>query len=242
MNKGNQNEEQEGSRWLRVGLLTLTLLGPIIKTIAERMRQRSQALQDTTLTAQMAARQRLDELTQAGRQVALEQAQQLQEQARQLQAQALQLRAALSENTEQSLKVAEQMRKAGEEWSRELMKRGSKVTHDLAERSGHLTDELVERGGKISADLAKRSSKVARDLAERGEDLLEPVRKRDGAFWTTLGFGIGLTAAVVVTYLFVRQRFLQQATEENQQIELPQNGYRSTTERETPARPATTEP
>jgi uncharacterized phage infection (PIP) family protein YhgE len=219
MNKVNQNEEQEGSRWLRVGLLTLTLLGPIIKTIAERMRQRSQALQDTTLTAQMAARQRLDELTQASRQVALEQAQQLQEQARQLQAQALQLRAALSENTEQSLKVAEQMRKAGEEWSRELMKRGSKVTHDLAERS----------------------SKVARDLAERSEDLLEPVRKRDGAFWTVLGFSVGLTAAVVATYLFVRQRILQQATEENQQIELPQNGYRSTTEREAPARPATTE-
>jgi len=241
MNKVNQNEEQEGNRWLRVGLLTLTLLGPIIKTIAGRMRQRSQALQDTTLTAQMAARQRLEELTQASRQVALEQAQQLQEQARQLQAQALQLRAALSENTEQSLKVAEQMRKAGEEWSRELMKRGSKMTHDLAERGGHLTDELVERGSKISADLAKRSSKVARDMAERGEDLLEPVRERDGAFWTVLGFGIGLTAAVVATYLFVRQRFLQQATEEDQQIELPQNGYRSTAEKETPARPATTE-
>lgn len=241
MNKVNQKEEQEGSRWLRVGLLTLTLLGPIIKTIAERMRQRSQALQDTTLTAQVAARQRLDELTQASRQVALEQAQQLQEQAHQLQAQALQLRTALSENTEQSLRVAEQMRKAGEKWSRELMKRGSKVTHDLAERSGHLTDELVERGGKVSADLAKRSSKVAHDLAERGEDLLEPVRKRDGAFWTALGFSVGLTAAVVVTYLFVRQRILQQATEENQPIELPQNGYRSTPERETPARPAPTE-
>jgi uncharacterized phage infection (PIP) family protein YhgE len=241
MSKVNQNEEQAGSRWLRVGLLALTLLGPVVKTIAERLRQRSQALQDSTLTAQMAARQRLDELTQASRQVALEQAQQLQEQARQLQAQALQLRAALSENTEQSLKVAEQMRKAGEEWSRELMKRGSKVTRDLAERGGHLTDELVERGGKISADLAKRSSKMARDLAERSEDLLEPVRKSDGAFWTALGFSVGLTAAVVVTYLFVRQRILQQATEENQQIELPQNGYRSPTERETPARPAATE-
>jgi len=241
MNKVNPNEEQDGSRWLRAGLLILTLLGPMVKTIVERMRQRSQALQDTTLTAQMAARQRLDELTQTSRQVALEQAQQLQEQARQLQAQALQLRAALSENAEQSLKVAEQVRKAGEEWSRELMKRGSKVTHDLAERSGHLTDEFVEHSGKISADLAKRSSKVARDLAERGEDLLEPVRKGDGAFWTALGFSIGLTAAVVVTYLFVRQRILQQATGENQQIELPQNSYRSPTEGETPARPATTE-
>jgi len=208
MKEVNQNDQQEGNRWLRVGLLALTLLGPIVKTIADRMRQRSQALQDTTLSAQTAARQRLDELTQASRQVALEQAQQLQAQARQLQAQALQLREALSENAEQSLKVAEQVRKAGEEWSRELMKRGGKVT---------------------------------RDLTERGESLLEPVRKGDGAFWTALGFSIGLTAAVVATYLFVRQRFLQQATGEDQQIELPQNNYRSSSERETPARPATSE-
>lgn len=259
MQPNNQSNEQEGSRWLRVALLTLTVLGPIINTIVERMRQRSQELQDTALTTQTAARHRLDKMTSASRQLAAEQAQKLQEQARQLQAQALQLRAALNENAEQSLKVAEQMRKVGEKRSREmlkrgeqlteelsergskLVKRGGKITHDLAERSSQLTDEIVERGSKITSGIAKRSSKVARDLAERGEDLLEPVRKRRGNFWAIFGFSVGLSAAVVASYLFMRQRFLQQVAQRDQAIELPQNGYSAAAEKETQARPATTE-
>ncbi len=78
MHTNNQSNEQEGSRWLRVALLTLTVLGPIINTIVERMRQRSQELQDTALTTQTAARHRLDKMTQASRQLAAEQAQKLQ--------------------------------------------------------------------------------------------------------------------------------------------------------------------
>src|SRR6266567_3552123 len=226
MHTNNQSNEQEGSRWLRVALLTLTVLGPIINTIVERMRQRSQELQDTALTTQTAARHRLDKMTQASRQLAAEQAQKLQEQARQLQAQALQLRVALNENAEQSLKVAEQMRKVGEKRSREMLKRGEQ-----------LTEELSERGSK----LVKRGSKVAHDLAERSEDLLEPIRKQRGNFWAIFGFSVGLTAAIVAGYLFVRQRFLQQMAEGDQKIELPQNGYQAAAERETQARPATTE-
>ena len=248
MQTNNQNNEREGGRWLRVVLLALTVLGPLFNTIVERLRQRSQELQNTALTTQTAARQRLDELAQASRQLAAEQSRQLQEQARQLQAQAAQLRAALNENAEQSLKVAEQMRKVGEEWSREMLKRGEHLTEELSERGNklvkrgsQLTDELVERSNKITSGIAKRGSKVAQDLAERGEDLLEPVRKRKGSFWAIFGFGVGLAAAIVASYLFVRQRMLKQMTEEDQKIELPQDGYRATPEKETPARPATPE-
>ena len=116
-----------------------------------------------------------------------------------MQEQARQLRAALNENARQSRKVAKQIRKA---------------SNDLLKRGENLTDELTERGSKLTADLAKQSKKVANNLAERR-----------GTFWTILGFSLGLTAALVATYLFVRQRFIQQQEEPDQQIELPQMRY-----------------
>jgi hypothetical protein len=122
----NNIQESKRNRWLRVVLLSFTLLGPIVNTIVERMRQRSQPLQNNAQTAQTAARQRFDELTEA-------------------------------------------------------------------------------------------------------EGLLEPVRQRKGTFWAVLGFSLGLTAALVVTYLFVRQRLLQPETDEGQQIELPQNEFHEST-------------
>jgi DNA anti-recombination protein RmuC len=226
----NQNNVQERNRWLRVGLLIFTLVGPIVNTIVERMRQRSQSLQNTAQTSQAAARQRIEELTQASRQLAVERAQILQEQANQLQAQAQQLRKALSENARQSRKVAEQFRKTSSELSSKLRSspiyRGSEhLTEELTEHG----NKLVERSSQVTQDLTKRGKKAAHDLAERSQGLLEPVRQRNGKFWTVLGFSIGLTAALVATYVFVRQRLLRPATDPDEQIELPQNGYRTQT-------------
>src|SRR5258708_34756103 len=132
MQTNHQNNEREGMRWLRMALLALTVLGPFVNTIVERLRQRSQELQNTAVTTQTAARQRLDELTQASRQLAAEQSRQLQEQARQLQAQAVQFRVALHENSEQSPKVAEPMRKVGEERRSENIKTGEHLTRETA--------------------------------------------------------------------------------------------------------------
>jgi heme exporter protein D len=67
MNVDAQSTVQEKSLWWRVGLLTITLLGPIVNTVVERMRQRSQSLQNSAQTAQTTARQRLDELAQTSR-------------------------------------------------------------------------------------------------------------------------------------------------------------------------------
>jgi len=235
MKTDDQNNVQERKRWLRVGLLIFTLIGPIVNTIVERMRQRSQSLQNTAQTTQAAARQRIEELTQTSRQLAVERAQILQEQANQLQAQAQQLRKALSENARQSRKVAEQFRKTSSELSSELLKRSELLTEELTERG----NKLVERSSQVTQDLTKRGKKAAQDLAERSEGLLEPVRQRSGKFWTVLGFSIGLIAALVATYVFVRQRLLKPATDPDEQIELPQNGYRTqnTTAAEPSAQP-----
>jgi len=239
----DQNTVQERNRWLRVGLLIFTLIGPIVNTIVERMRQRSQSLQNTApkklKISQAAARQRIEELTQTSRQLAVERAQILQEQANQLQAQAQQLRKALSENARQSRKVAEQFRKTSSELSSELLKRSELLTEELTERG----NKLVERSSQVTQDLTKRGKKAAQDLAERSEGLLEPVRQRSGKFWTVLGFSIGLIAALVATYVFVRQQLLKPATDPDEQIELPQNGYRtqSTTAAEPSAQPTKVE-
>ena len=229
MKTDNQNNVQESRRWLRVGLLIFTLVGPIVKTIVGRIRQRSQSLQDTApkklKITQAAARQRFDELAQASRQLAVERAQLVQEQADQLQMQAQQLSKALSENARQSRKIAEQIRKTGGDLSRGLIKRGEYLTDELSERG----NKLVERSSQVTQDLAKRSKKAANMLAERSDGLLEPVRQRSGTFWTVLGFSIGLTAALVATYIFVRQQLLKPTTDLDEQIELPQNGYRTQT-------------
>src|SRR3989442_7161444 len=225
----NQDNVQESRSWLRVGLLIFALVGPIVKTIVGRIRQRSQSLQDTApkklKITQAAARQRFDELAQASRQLAVERAQLVQEQADQLQMQAQQLSKALSENARQSRKIAEQIRKTGGDLSRGLIKRGEYLTDELSERG----NKLVERSSQVTQDLAKRSKKAANMLAERSDGLLEPVRQRSGTFWTVLGFSIGLTAALVSTDIFVGQQLLKPATDLDEQIELPQNGYRTQT-------------
>ncbi len=229
--------------WPRVGLLIFTLLGPIVKPLVASIRQRSQSLQDTApkklQTAQATARQRFDELVQASRQLAVERAQLVQEQADQLQMQAQQLSKALSENARQSRKIAEQIRKTGGDLSRDLIKRGEQLTDELSERS----NKLVERSSQVTQDLAKRSKKAANVLAERTDGLLEPVRQRSGTFWTVLGFSIGLTAALVATYIFVRQQLLKSATDLDEQIELPQNGHpvQTTTAAEPSAQPTKVE-
>ncbi len=207
MKTDKQNKSEQRSRWLRVGLLSFTLLGPVVTTIVERMRERSQSLQ----TTQVAARQRFDELTQTSRQLAAEQAQILQAQANQLQAQAQQLSKALRENTKQSRKAAEKIRK---DLSQELLKRSEQWTEQGS--------KLVERGNQVTQGLAKRGKKAASDLAERSEGLLEPVRQRNGTFWAILGFSIGLTAALIATYVFVRRRFQSPETDQDEQIEIPQ--------------------
>jgi hypothetical protein len=240
----NTNNERKGSRWLRLGVLTFTLAGPLVNAVVERVRERSQILrgqakvpQEETLPP--TARQRLDQLVLESRQVLAEQVKQLQ----QLQSQAKRLRKTLRKNAKQRRKLVKKLRKSSAKWSQNMLKRGGQVTGEAVERgkealeaSTRMTQNLTRRGGKLTEELAGRSSKTtqkiarqgskfAEDLVERGEQLLHPERKRNRGLWMMIGFGVGLVAAGVTTYFFVRRRVLQQQeVEEDEHIELPQNG------------------
>jgi TolA-binding protein len=184
MNTEHQNNERKGRSWLRLGLLTFTLAGPVVNTVAEGIRQSSQALrrkattlQENAQTIQATARQRLDQLTQESRKRIAEQEKQL----KQLRSQARRLRKSLRKNVRQRRKLVKKLRRSGAEWSQEIFK--------------------------------------------RGQHLLQPRRKQNRNFWAMIGFGVGLVAAGVTTYLFVRRQVVQQQeTDESQPIELPENG------------------
>jgi uncharacterized phage infection (PIP) family protein YhgE len=254
----NQDILQKGSQWLRVGILTLTTLGPIINTVLDRVRQRSDKSEQQAQVkqtkgkvqeAQVAARQRLEELTVVRRQQAAEQAQQLREQAQQLKKQAEQLRKALREEAKQRAKLAKQMREAGVDWSQDLLKRGERLTDDLVEQSARLSQDLKERGEHITGDikerastltqeLTKRSSQVTQDLTERSSQVTQELAKRSsqvtqdltergqeliqkrGRLLAIIGFSAGCAAAAALTFIIVR-RLVQQNSEQEQQIELP---------------------
>ena len=192
MTTKRENVVQQGSRWLRVGTLTLTTIGPIVNMFMERMRQQAEAkrLEDiqkqrAQLLAEAEAEDveteegeqdsfahRLEGLSQLSRQLVTEQARQLQKQARHWQSQARHLRKALRRESTQRRrlqKMVKQLRKAGIDRSQEI-----------AERSEGLTGDLIEQGSKVSQDWLERGSSVAHDLTERGSELGKGLVKRGG--------------------------------------------------------------
>lgn len=182
---------QQASRWLRVGALTLTTIGPAVNTLLAWMRQRSQSvsersddLQDAAHDARVAAFQQLDDFTQASRQRVAAQANYLQRQAQQLSTQAKYLRGSLREEQRQRRKLnktLKQLREAGLDWSQELLKRGENLTEDLVAQGGKISSDLLERGSEVSHDLAERGGKVTQDVAERGGQLTQVLVKRGSA-------------------------------------------------------------
>lgn len=255
----DQDILRRGGQWLRVGVLTFTTLAPVINALLERMRQNSEKLNQQARVMQARAQdaqgttmQRLEDLTVASRKQANEQAQQLREQAQQLQRQAEQLRKALREETKQRAKLAKQMRKAGINWSQDVLKRGeqltgelveqsAKLSHDLKERGEQITEDLKERAGSLSHDLAKRGGQITQDLSKRGSKVTKKVAKRGseithdltgrgeelvqkrGRLLAIIGFSAAFASAAIATYVVMR-RMIQQNNEQDQHIELPSNG------------------
>lgn len=219
---------RKSARWARITILTLTTIAPVVRAIAGRLQQRSQAARQTALerggellaagqetaqTTQAEFQRRLDEFTAASRKIAGEQAHQLQKQARQLKEQTKMLRRALRAEASQR----RQLQKA----TREVQRRGVDWGRDILNRGEELTSNLIAQGGKISQDVIERGSAVTHDLAERGERL---VRKRSRTFWMVAGFGVGLMAAATATYVLIRRRQAAVVEEEDERIELPTHG------------------
>jgi len=211
MNHDNTNTETSGGRWLRVSLLTLTMVAPIVNSIMDYFRKRAE-LDGASTADQVSSRQRLDELTYATRQRAGAQAQQLQNWA---------------QDWSQDLRkrgedLAEDLAAQSGKISQDLLARGSKVTRDITKRGSRVQRDITKRGRKVTRRLAKRSKKLSHDLTERGNQLLQPNRKRNSTFWTIFGFSVGMVIAAVVTYLLIRKRLERQALEAEQQFELSQ--------------------
>src|SRR2546426_4549434 len=173
MNREKPTAVETGGRWLRVGVLTFTVVGPMIRTMVEFMRQPKQSpeeqaeeIQNNISVSEAMALSQLDDISLARRQRAVQQARHLHRQSKQLRAQAKQLRQALrteSKQRRQLKKMIEQLREAGIDWNQELQQR----TANLAAQGSNLTSDLLERGTQLTQDVAKRSRK----LLKRGRQL-----------------------------------------------------------------------
>lgn len=115
-----------------------------------------------------------------------------------------------------------QLSAASRDWSQDLLKRGGGVFENVTAQGGKLTQNALERGSQVTRDLGGRGNQVTQVLAQRGDRILQPIRQHKGTFWTIFGFSLGMIAAAVVTYTFLRKRIGKQSAVEEEQIELPQ--------------------
>ena len=223
---------QETSRWLRVGALSVSALSPFINILLARLRANVEVeeavmqLEKDELgdVAQSAARQinldwqeRLQAVGATVDDLLLEMrespyGQKLQQQSEGLRERGSRLSQAVAERSSQLTQdLADRgsdLKDRGSKLSQNVAERSSQLTQDLADRSSKLTQDLAERGGEISQELAQRTRQARRDLAGGNRN-----------FWILFGFGTGLVATAVITFLLIRRR-LQRAVEEESSIQL----------------------
>ncbi len=195
MSNDNKKILQETSRWVRVGFMTISVLGPIVNTISSRLRERAEALRKD-------ATKRSSELT--GDLV-------------QRSSKASQLVA------DRSSDVLQELTERSEKASQELAKRGEQVSKEIAKRGAKVSKEVTKRSQKAAREVRKRSLKAQRELAKRTGQLTQPNSRQNSPFWAVFTFSMGLTAAGVAAYLLVRKR-LQQNEQNNRDAHIALNG------------------
>jgi hypothetical protein len=193
---------RESGRWLRVGSLSLSVLGPFLSFLINRLHAQAEAdeallrLQDDQKTATADTRALQEDLQ------------------RRLQS----LRGSLSE-TLTALRT--------QPYNRELLRRGEALTDELRERTNRLSHIISDQGGKISHDLLERGGDLSHSLLEHGTDLSQELLKRTRRaqiekmqqkrnFWVAFGFGLGLTAAGIITYVLIQRRQRERLLAENE--------------------------
>lgn len=122
---------------------------------------------------------------------------------------------ALREATEQ-LDLAEQ----SSNFTQQVAQRSSKATQAIAERSSQATQAIAERSSKASQELVKRGGELTHEVKQRSRQVTEQLAEPNGTLWAIVGFSIGVIAASIAVYVFIRRRIEQQA-EDNKQIQLP---------------------
>lgn len=217
MNNDNKKILQETSRWVRVGFMTISVLGPIVNTISSRLRERAEALRkDATkrgndLTGDLVDRSnKLSQVVTArsgavGRDLA------------QRSSKASQLVA------DRSNDVLQELTERSEKASQELARRGEQVSKEIAKRGEQVSKEVTKRSQKAAKEMRKRSQKAQRELVKRTEQLTQQNSRQNSPFWAVFSFSMGLTAAGVAAYLLIRKR-LQQNEQDSQDAHVALNG------------------
>jgi hypothetical protein len=188
MGNDNKSNVRDLARWLRIGTLTLTTLGPAIDVLITRLRERSGTIRCET--KQASSHTDLPErLVVVGGALS-------------------DLVAELKHNP-----YAQDLRKYGEEIAEELIERGSRLSQTVVERGSELSHDLAGRGEQATRALSRRSRQMRQELVERSSPQL-----------LVTGFSVGLVAAVIAMYLFMRKRLPQIDVDEDAHIEIPTNG------------------
>ncbi len=176
MNNDNKKIIQETGRWLRVGFMTISVLGPVINTVSSRLRERAKVLREEAAKRSSGAyTQSQERLTTAGTSLA----ESLNELKEHPYSQGLLKRgSSLTENlVDRGSKLSQVVAKRSEQAGRDLAERSSKATQVVTDRSDVL-QELVERSEKASQELAKRGEQVSKEIAKRGAKVSKEVTKR----------------------------------------------------------------
>ena len=249
MSKDKNTTQQSNAgigRWLRVGYLTFTMLGPAITTVLERRR--------TLAEAQKLKAEKAQELVAvpAGVKPALSDsllelpyAQMLVRRSEELTSDLRDRGSRLSQN------VAEHGGKVSRDLvdrSNDLLGRGGQASQDVLKQSEKAIKKLRKRSEKAAQGLGKQSEKAARRLSkqtqkasqkltQQGEKITQRLVKnsqqftqdlaeRNGRAWTIVGFTVGLISASAIAFVFISRRIRSNQEEvEEQHILLSPNGY-----------------
>ena len=214
------NLRKNARRWVRVGVVTLTTLGPVINVVSSRLRERTRKLQQDAVTRGQ------ETLTQSQKQL-------------------LTVGASLSDTLTElkSNPYSQELLKRGSELSGMLAEQGGKLSHDLAERSSKARQVVVERGSDLARDLTERGSKASHELAKQSQRTTREVSRRTrraaqqaqrdliragsqvreqatspdyaARFWSICGFIVGLISAITAAYFFIRRRIQSNTNDDN---------------------------
>ena len=204
MSNDNKKILQETSRWVRVGFMTISVLGPIINTVSSRLRNRAEALRKDATKRSSDLTGNLAQRSSKASQLVADRGSDV-----------------LQELTERSEKASQELARRGEQVSKEIAKRGAKVSK-----------EVTKRSQKAAREMRKRSLKAQRELAKRTGQLTQPNSRQNSPFWAVFSFSMGLTAAGVAAYLLIRKR-LQQNEQDSQQAHIALNGSLNGTSKNT---------
>lgn len=191
MSSKSKQTVRETGRWIRVGAFSASALLPLVNTAINRIRARQDANVAITRERNPEYKENLVDLTSGAQSEAQEDLQNV--------AATLSLNELLTELQRRSR-------------NQDLIRRTNELREGVRDRSSKFSRAIVERSGEVSHELAKRSGEVSHELSKRGRYAQQTIAEQDRNFWVALGFGFGLTAAGIITFVLVRRR-LQRPTE-----------------------------